>query len=408
MSYRFVKITSFYRDFLRQYYVAHPQVIEQSYENQYRHLMSQAYGWSDYFSLHLRALGVEAFEIVCNAKPLQQAWAKENGITGVGNDIVFAQLKKIKPDVIFFQDSLKFNSAFVKKVRKEIPSVKLTLGWCCTVYSDENIEEFRAFDCMMVCSEHYAAAFRARGLEVFQMHHAFETSLLSQIKESNTYPDRDFTFIGSLVPGSEFHMFRQQLIEYLVESNIDLDIYANITIISPIDLLLRRSAYCASLILKYLKLREIARDLPFIKKAYTLKEMPRNFKNISTILRVAKPPIYGIEMFKALAKSKISFNVHGDGAGVYAANVRLFEATGVGSCLLTDWKVNMHEIFEEDTEVVLYRNIEECKEKFHWLIDHPEKRAEIAKRGQLRVMKSHTYKHRVEQLNEIITHLLNK
>ncbi len=402
MSYKFVKITTYYREYLKEYYQKNPQLASLSFDEQLQHLMAQAYGWSDYFATHFRTIGVEAFEIVSNAKPLQQAWAKENGVSGNDDDIVLAQLKKLQPEVIFFQDSLKFGSAFVKRVREEISSVKLMLGWCCTVYSDENIDEFRAFDFMMVCSEHYAADFRRRGFKVFQMHHAFETSLLPRIQENNNYPENDFTFIGSLIPGSEFHMFRQQLIEHLIKSNIGLEIFANLTVIPPLDLFLRRSAYIINLLFKSVGLKNLAYHLPLVNKAYTLKEMPYNFKNVSAIQRIAKSPIYGIEMFKALSKSKIGFNVHGDGAGEYAANVRMFEVAGVGSCMLTDWKKNMNELFEEDKEVVLFRSTEECKEKLHWLLDHPKERKEIAERGQQRILKSHTYKHRAEQLHEII------
>ncbi len=406
--YSFLKITTYYRDYLKQYYEHNPQVFSQSYDEQHHHLMAQAYGWSDYFAQHLRDLGVEAHEIVSNAKPLQQCWAKEHGIICNDDDVVFEQIKKIRPDVIFFQDSLKFGKDFVKRVRAEIPTVRFTIGWCCTVYSDENIEDFRAFDCMMVCSEHYASDFRRRGLKVIQMHHAFEPSLIPRIQENNFYPENDFTFIGSLIPGSEFHMFRQELIEHLIRSNVNLEIFANLTVISPTDLFFRRSAYIANMLLKSLGLKNLAYNLPLINKAYTLKEMPRNFQNISAIQQIAKPPIYGIEMFKALSKSKIGFNVHGDGAGEYAANVRIFEVTGTGSCLLTDWKINMSELFEEDKEVVLFRSIDECKEKLRWLLDHSLERKAIADRGQQRILKSHTYKHRAEQLHSIILDHLRK
>jgi spore maturation protein CgeB len=402
MSYTFVKITTFYRDFLKQYYAKNSFVKEQSYAEQYSHLMSQAYGWADFYATHLRSLGVDAYEIVSNAEHLQKAWAKEHGLHVLGRDIVIAQLQEIRPDVVFFQDSFFFGGEWITHLRELVPSIRLIIGWCCTVYSDENIDEFRPFDFMLVCSEHYVADFRRRGLKVFQMHHAFETSLLPRIQENNHYPEKDFTFIGSLIPGSEFHMFRQQLIEHLIESNIDLEIFANLTIIPPLDLFLRCGAYSANLLLKSIGLKNLAHHLPLVKKAYILKEMPRNFKNVSAIQRKAKPPIYGIEMFKALLKSKIGFNVHAEVAGEYAANVRMFEITGVGSCLLTDRKKNMNELFEEDKEVVLFQTMDECKEKLQWLLNHPKERDEIAKRGQTRTLKQHSYAVRAEQLNEII------
>jgi len=70
----FRKITSFYRDFLHQYYIANPELTGQSYDNQYRHLMDQVYGWSDFYSRHLKTLGVDSHEIVFNAEHLQHAW----------------------------------------------------------------------------------------------------------------------------------------------------------------------------------------------------------------------------------------------------------------------------------------------------------------------------------------------
>ena len=84
--------------------------------------------------------------------------------------------------------------------------------------------------------------------------------------------------------------------------------------------------------------------------------MPQNPKNISAISKIAKPPVYGLDMFKAISRSKIGFNMHGEVAGDYAANVRLFEITGVGSCMVTDWKKNLNEIFEIDKEAVAFRN----------------------------------------------------
>jgi len=99
---------------------------------------------------------------------------------------------------------------------------------------------------------------------------------------------------------------------------------------------------------------------------------------------------------------KIGFNSHGEIAGEYAANVRLFEVTGAGSCLITDWKKNLDTFFEIDKEVVTYKSTEECIEKVQWLINHPEERKEIAKAGQKRTLRDHTFKQRAEQLNSII------
>jgi spore maturation protein CgeB len=402
MNYRFVKVTSFYRDFLKRYYDQNPEVIKLNYDEQMAHLMSKAYSWADFYARHLRELGHEAYEIVANATPLQNAWSKEHVSSSSSADTVLEQLKYLKPDVIMFQDSYNFNGEWIRELRKTVPSIKLTFGFGCSPFNNLHIEQFRAFDFMIVCSPRFSIDFQKSGLKVYTILHAFEDSLLAEIEINNSYPETDFSFLGSFIPGSEGHVLRQQVVEQLIKSNVNLDIYAHILKIDPLDLFFRRSAFITAQVMKGLKLDSLAKSIPGIKKAYFLSELPRNPRNISAISRIAKPPVYGLEMFKAISRSKIGFNMHGAAAGDYAANVRLFEITGVGSCMITDMKKNLNEIFEIDKEVVAFTSGDECVEKIKWLLDHPKERKEIALAGQKRVLKDHTFKIRAGQLNEII------
>lgn len=408
MNYRFVKVTSYYRDFLRRYYSQSPGVMNQSYDDQMAHLMSKAYSWADFYSKHLRGLGNEAYEIVANAEPLQNAWAKEHGSSTTGLQIVLDQIKYLKPDVIMFQDSYNFNGEWLRELRKSVPSIKLAFGFGCSPFNNLHLEQFKAFDFMIVCSPRFSIEFQKSGLRVYTLLHAFEDSLLDKIKSDNPYPEVDFSFLGSFIPGSEWHNLRQQVVDQLIKSKINLDIYAHILKINPLDLFLRRSAFISVQVMKGLKLDKLAKSIPGIKKAYFLSEIPQNPKNISTISKIAKPPVYGLDMFKAISRSKIGFNMHGEVAGDYAANIRLFEITGVGSCMVTDWKKNLNEIFEIDKEAVAFTNGDECIEKIKWLLDHPKERKEIGRAGQKRVLKDHTFKIRASQLNEIILKELKK
>jgi spore maturation protein CgeB len=86
--------------------------------------------------------------------------------------------------------------------------------------------------------------------------------------------------------------------------------------------------------------------------------------------------------------------------------MRLFEATGMGACLLTDWKTDLQDIFEPDKEVVAYRSAEECVEKVNYLLHHEKERQAIAAAGQRRTLRDHTFAQRALQLDELITDLL--
>jgi len=119
-----------------------------------------------------------------------------------------------------------------------------------------------------------------------------------------------------------------------------------------------------------------------------------------------KQPIYGLEMYSVLKKSKIVFNMHTDLAYGNVANMRMFEATGVGSCLLTDNGNNLSDLFEEDQEIVTYSSFDECVEKVQYLLEHEKEREAIAMKGQKRTLKDHTTQNRCEQINEVFQSML--
>ena len=112
--------------------------------------------------------------------------------------------------------------------------------------------------------------------------------------------------------------------------------------------------------------------------------------------------VYGLKNHQVLADSKITFNYHMDLAGREAGNVRLFESTGMGCCLLTDWKENITDYFIPDQEVVTYKNIEEAIEKVKFLIDHEDVRVSIATNGQKKAMSKYTLRHRVLEMDNYI------
>jgi spore maturation protein CgeB len=82
--------------------------------------------------------------------------------------------------------------------------------------------------------------------------------------------------------------------------------------------------------------------------------------------------------------------------------MRMYEATGMGACLVTDWKSNLQELFEPEVEVVTYRSAAECVEKVDWLLAHPSEIVRIGEAGRRRTLRSHTYNHRAPLLDEIM------
>ncbi len=402
MTYRFVKISNYYNDLLRSYYQNNPELINFSYQQQYDHFMKQDFGWSDYFKIHLNNIGVEAYEIIGNGSQMQKAWAKEHGFE-YNNELIIQQLKIYNPDVLLVHDFNMLTPAYIRRLKNELPNLKQLIGYCCSPFSKDNLEVFRCYNYILTCSPLFAGIFEENNIKCYLFPHGFESSLAEKVSKTDSSKETDFIFIGSFIQSSDYHDERIKIIESLIKEKIELQIYSNIKDEKNANLILRQVDYMIAQILKKLKLQSIGQNIQLINKAMTLNAMPKKSRFSNTFLsKVIKQPLYGLQMLNAIAGAKIGFNIHGGIAGNYAANIRMFEVTGAGTLLLTDHKKNIRDFFEPDYEIITYSSFEECIEKVRWLLNNPDKTNAISKAGQLRCLKDHSIKNRVELLHEII------
>jgi len=116
--------------------------------------------------------------------------------------------------------------------------------------------------------------------------------------------------------------------------------------------------------------------------------------------------VYGRDMFKTLGSSSIQLNIHGDNS-LQAGNMRLYEATGMGSLLLTDWKSNIADIFDPEKEIVTFRNNAEAIEKATYFLNHPKEAQAIAKNAQARTFSQYSAESRVKRFEVICNELLS-
>jgi spore maturation protein CgeB len=85
-----------------------------------------------------------------------------------------------------------------------------------------------------------------------------------------------------------------------------------------------------------------------------------------------------------------------------AVNQRVFDVPACGSFLLTDHQKAIEELFEVGKEIVTFKNIEEIPELVRFYLNNHVSRKEIAIKGRERVLKEHTYKHRLKKIIEIM------
>jgi spore maturation protein CgeB len=82
--------------------------------------------------------------------------------------------------------------------------------------------------------------------------------------------------------------------------------------------------------------------------------------------------------------------------------MRLIEACGSGTCLLTDDKPNIREYFVPGEEVVVFNSAEEAVEKIRYLEEHEDFRKRVAAAGQRKVLDRFSFFHRAQRLDEYL------
>jgi spore maturation protein CgeB len=65
-------------------------------------------------------------------------------------------------------------------------------------------------------------------------------------------------------------------------------------------------------------------------------------------------------------------------------------------------------MFVLDKEVIAYRTGEECAELIQYYLEHEDEREEIARAGQVRTLRDHTYNQRMQALVDIVARYLHQ
>lgn len=113
--------------------------------------------------------------------------------------------------------------------------------------------------------------------------------------------------------------------------------------------------------------------------------------------RISPPLNYYRELHLSYNASKINFNATSLQMSE-AVNQRVFDVPACGAFLLTDYQRSLDELFENGKEIITYSSKEEIPGLAKYYLDNPGEREEVVKRGRERVLREHTYKHRLDIL----------
>lgn len=83
-------------------------------------------------------------------------------------------------------------------------------------------------------------------------------------------------------------------------------------------------------------------------------------------------------------------------------NMRVFEAMGTGSFLLTNYLPTLGDLFKDGKHLVTYDSYDDMIDKAKYYLEHEKEREKIAEAGYKEVIKKHTYQNRIETIAKII------
>ncbi len=345
-------VDTYYPQFLKEFVGSHPELTQASYEDRRGALMAAHFAEADSYSFYLSQLGHNAVEIIANADFLQHRWAREHDLrTRSTRGILLEQVKHEQPDVLYVQNMGWVDSAQLKALREH---VRLIVGQIASPLPPNC--DLSNFDLILSSFPHFVRFFRNIGVSSEYFRLGFDPRVLAALDPPHVVAPKTnvpIAFVGGL---SNAHHKGTLLLE------------------------------------------AVARELPLSVWGYGAESLPIK----SPLRRIHKGQAWALDMYRALANSQIALNRHIDVAGRFANNLRLYEATGVGTCLVTDAHNNLAQLFEPDREVVSYTNHEDCVEKCRYLLDHDAERAAIARAGQKRTLSAHTWEHRMGELDEIL------
>lgn len=389
---RILVLNADYPRFLAWLYRRHAGLENASYATQMAARNDSLFGVADFYSRNFAALGHPAAEIHVNNPWLQSAWAREHGMVtapreplgGFGRkappawlqrvvtpfkpilrplarkvglspkldmqaeNILLAQIENFRPDLVLNQDTFHIDTRLMRRIKAVGNPILIgQVG-----IEPSRGEDWAVYDLMISQLPRIVQAFRAVGVRSEVSHLAFEPSILDVLPDAPGL-DVDVSFVGSV---SVDHQQRIALLE-AVARRFDLKLWG---------------------------------------------ARPQTLPASSPLHRCFQGEVWGTGMYQVLRRSRISLNSHIDLAGREAGNMRLFEATGVGAFLLTDYKDNLDTLFELDREVVAWRSIDDCLTGIERYLHNDDARQRIAAAGQAKTLSHHTYGRRMLEILDLV------
>lgn len=378
-------IWDYYPQYLEWFY-RDRDISELSFDAHRQMLFDDHFGWPAELCALMRRQGWDCSFLVSNDERLQRKWAAEHGYTVRSDEdwqdeIALEQVRRLKPDVLWVSLHLHRYGAFVAEAAKYAGR---TIAWVGSPFKRKI--DLAGISVLLTENPNTLRAEHGRFERVIVTAPGFDPAIRQFT--AGALKTTDVVTVGQI---ARSHTRRTETIAWLLRKGIDLNVVGVIDDPPPLSWWrnLRLAAWFA------LRRGRLSDSAECLRKAF----VPSRYERAVECIRpVCFPAVFGRGMYVKLAESRVVLNVHIDVAGARSGNMRMFEATGVGSCLVTEHARNIEDLFIPGEEVLTYRSKEELLDILKMAVNDPAMTRRIAEAGQRRTLRDHTLEAMFERI----------
>lgn len=275
--------------------------------------------------------------------PSQRSWAIEHGLGRNASleSVLLAQIEESEAEIFYNLDPLRFGSDFVRKLPG---NVKSSIAWRAAPSPGA---DFGAYDRVVCNFESILQSYKERGWNAAWFYPAFDP-VMAEYRQ--TERSVDVVFVGTY---SQFHRGRARIIETLASL---------------------RDRHVVNIHLHQSRLTQLAGTPLGLVPPLRRHRLP------ASVAHVARPPVFGRDLYAKFGSSKIVINGAIDMAGRDRGNMRCWEALGCGSLMLSD-AGNYPPFMEDDVTMCTYSDTNDMVNKITWLLENDKRRETISAAG---------------------------
>jgi spore maturation protein CgeB len=354
---KLLQVHEFYQGFLNDFYREHPSLCSEAHHLQIETLINSGFGVGHSLAPSMKALGWDARIIIANAIPAQISWAKEHNIAGsetlTAHELLRIQIEEFRPDILYITSPITFDARFVNSVSHK---AKVVIGWRAAEIPVGT--DFSCFDLVLSSHENSRLEALKHGAKsVMHFLPGVPDNLGAML--ANTTPEFDVVFTGQCSPVHTRRIAMLQAVSKALLTDPDAD----------------------------------------YSIGFYIPEQPALPVGLCMHNQGAR---WGAAMFRALRSGKIVINAQIDICPTEAGNMRLFEATGVGSFLLTDYHPNIVQYFQPGVELETYSDEVQLVSKIKTYLKDEKSRFKIADAGRKRCLRENSMSIRAKQFEKLV------